>query len=397
MSLDNVARIKPPTAEQFHESYVAKQRPVILRNLYRGQPISRLRTARAAEVSLGGQWMLTRRPLWDALHLGDEAHACQFRDYCHLIKEDPTLRMLCLDQIAPKRFRSRFRLPAYAKANPLESAVCNLFIGRKDLSSAIHFDADHRNVLFTQVFGRKRVVLIPPRFAKHLIPIENFSPIALHNYSEEEKRAFLRYVDAYDTILHPGETLYMPKLWWHYTEYLDFGMSFGLRLGRTPYDQIFSGLPQQYYLQNLCTTLVDAGTGCMNHPEALDEILMAFFARHSSPEKRYRRVMAVCQRLYSRHCVDSPKGEFVGRNFDLTLRFMRNKIPVLYDPPPFENRSPRELCTKRQRRQLERWARERPRRMKQVMRHLGLDSGNLKNLSELEALTMLMVRHAKVH
>ncbi len=115
-----------------------------------------------------------------------------------------------------------------------------MFIAPSGNAAHLHFDADHRDVLMYQVFGTKRVVVIHPRHTQKLDPIHSdvlcrTSAIVLETATEEQKTSFLRYTDAQDVVLRPGETIFMPAMTWHYLEYLEPSMSIAYRLGRNPY------------------------------------------------------------------------------------------------------------------------------------------------------------------
>jgi hypothetical protein len=104
----------------------------------------------------------------------------------------------------------------------------------------MHFDGDFRDVLMYQAVGTKRYVVIHPRETRKLDPlvdagIERTSSVFLQNFSEADKTAFLRYTNAWDCVLQPGETLLMPMMAWHYVEYLEPAMSISFRLGRNRY------------------------------------------------------------------------------------------------------------------------------------------------------------------
>jgi len=123
------------------------------------------------------------------------------------MKKIPDLPFRCVEFPAPATFRSLLELPNLADINRYEPPVSKIYVANRGQSTAMHFDGDHRHVLFTQVFGRKRIALIPPRYSKRLFPYGDLTMMAVHNFPEEEKHRFLRLNGARECILHPGETL----------------------------------------------------------------------------------------------------------------------------------------------------------------------------------------------
>lgn len=54
---------------------------------------------------------------------------------------------------------------------------------------------------------------------------------SLPNIKDPDYREFpaLLYLDGYETVLNPGETLYIPSGWWHYIQYETEGYSVSVR------------------------------------------------------------------------------------------------------------------------------------------------------------------------
>jgi len=112
-----------------------------------------------------------------------------------------------------------------------------MFVAGAGSYAHLHFDGDHRDTLLYQVFGRKRCVVIHPNQTHKLAPcfepdIYRTSSWFLENFTREDQHEFLRFVQARECILEPGDTLYIPMMAWHYIEYPDPAMSIGFRLGR---------------------------------------------------------------------------------------------------------------------------------------------------------------------
>jgi hypothetical protein len=90
--------------------------------------------------------------------------------------------------------------------------------------SGLHNDTFYEN-LNVQVYGRKRFILMPP---------SNYNLMHAHFLSESpvnplapDFAKFPRFakVQIQETILHPGEMLYLPQFWWHYVVALEFAIN----------------------------------------------------------------------------------------------------------------------------------------------------------------------------
>lgn len=108
------------------------------------------------------------------------------------------------------------------------------FFGTKNSATRMHFDIDYSNVFLSHFMGRKHVLLFDREQAFNLYQIPftthslvDFSKIGDPEYSE--KFPNLKKLEGYETVLEPGETLYMPSGYWHYITYVDSSFSVALR------------------------------------------------------------------------------------------------------------------------------------------------------------------------
>lgn len=158
------------------------------------------------------------------------------RDYLAHVRRTPGTDLLCVEYGTPDIVLETLRVPdichSPASAEPV---VTFMFVANQGNYAHLHFDGDFRNVLLYQVFGRKRVVMVPLSVQDRVAPAMNFSKLLVQNLGDEEKLHLFRYLGAYDTILLPGETILFPPSIWHYVEYVDTGMSVNFRFGRDPF------------------------------------------------------------------------------------------------------------------------------------------------------------------
>lgn len=241
MTLDNVERVTAMSAERLFREYALAGRPVILTSLLAGQPIAELGDLASAREAIGHVRLTFRGEYTRGLlqRIGGEPISPRaqlpFDVYWQHVGHRPETELMCIEEPTP---------PAVARLAP-PPPLCtdpggapdldmksNMFVGNAGNHASLHFDGDCRHVLLYQVFGTKRVVVIPIDRSAALDPVANFAALALQHLTEREKHGLLERLGAWDTVIRPGEAILMPALVYHYVEYLDHGMSVSFRFGR---------------------------------------------------------------------------------------------------------------------------------------------------------------------
>ena len=262
VTLDNVRRVTSMSRQEFVEDHLKRHVPVVVGGLQDDAPISSLTTQDDVLAALGDLVIQVQAnytsPLSGARTDGARTDGARtdgartdvrrqglsqkvrnaisdmpLRDYCKHVQENPDTDLLCVEYPTPQGLLDRMKVPDYCdlpwSAEPL---VSFMFVANKGNYAHLHFDGDFRGVLLYQVFGRKRVVMVPLEAQDKIAPSMNFSKLLLQNLEEPEKLHLLRYLGAYDCLISPGETVFFPPSIWHYVEYLDNGMSVNFRFGR---------------------------------------------------------------------------------------------------------------------------------------------------------------------
>ncbi len=107
----------------------------------------------------------------------------------------------------------------------------NMWIGSGDHVVDLHFDL-MRN-LISMVDGTKRITLFPPEALPFIYPAPLHRPVAgvtrsLVKLLDLDEVKYPRFRSALDmaqvVILEPGDTLYIPPLWWHHVESYGFNV-----------------------------------------------------------------------------------------------------------------------------------------------------------------------------
>jgi hypothetical protein len=161
------------------------------------------------------------------------------------------------------------------------------------------------------VFGRKRHILAAPRVAKKLIPIDHFSTVLLANFPEDDKERFIDYIDAYDCVLEPGETLFMPAQYWHHVEYVETAFSFNMRFGRNAYTRfLHTGMHRDMYRQNIAAKWLDPETVEKEYLDYWDSLKAACADGYESPRQKYRTIRALFKKIYAEICQDAIQEDY---------------------------------------------------------------------------------------
>lgn len=219
--------------EEFNEKYFYPQKPVVIKGLADQQPA-------------GKKWTIDyiRRVCGDVLvDIFDNSNKnsesafttpdlkMKFADYVDaIVKDKPTtLRMFLFNMFKERpELRKDFSCPELIKG--VMGRMGFMFFGAKDIKVRIHQDMDMSNVMLTQFYGRKKVVLVHPDYSPLLykLPFNTHSLIDLDT-PDYQKYPGLRYIETMECVLEPGDTLFMPSGYWHYITYLDGGFSVSYR------------------------------------------------------------------------------------------------------------------------------------------------------------------------
>lgn len=153
-----------------------------------------------------------------------------FKEFLEILESGPTDLRIFLWNIfkeAPE-LRHDFAMPTIMDGFVNDFPF--MFFGGQGSKVALHYDIDMSHVFLNQIHGRKRVVLFAPDQSRNIYhhPFTVASYVDLNN-PDYEKYPALAAAKGFETILEPGETIFMPSGYWHYIEYTDGGWSMALR------------------------------------------------------------------------------------------------------------------------------------------------------------------------
>ncbi|MCG8476471.1 MAG: cupin-like domain-containing protein [Cytophagales bacterium] len=231
LKLTPLPRIDRISSKEFQDEYLRKNQPVVIKELSGNWPARKKWTWEYLENAIGN----TKVPLYDSSKedaskkVNEATTYMPFNEYLELIRREPTdLRMFLFNVFrhAPelcRDYQSPDLLPNFLNRYPM------MFFGGKGSKVFLHFDIDMSHVFHTQFIGTKKTFLFSPKYDRELYRV----PFSVHNLEEinlenPDFSAYpaLREVEGYETVLQPGDTLFMPSGWWHFMRYLEGG--FGL-------------------------------------------------------------------------------------------------------------------------------------------------------------------------
>jgi hypothetical protein len=123
-----------------------------------------------------------------------------------------------------------------ARIGKWDRSAPSVWVGQKGNITRLHYDSFHG--LLAQLTGRKRVVLFPPYESSNLYcdPLFSWNQRSFSKLPTDclraDRHVFPKFWNVrryYETVIGPGDVLYIPPLWWHEVESLDNTISIPLR------------------------------------------------------------------------------------------------------------------------------------------------------------------------
>ncbi len=237
--VDIVEGISP---RSFKKEYLYKEKPVILRGLWKDYPASKKWTLEYFKEQLGD----IEVGVFDAkLQKEDRSfkqpdRKMRFSEYLDTITSDKEsdVRLFLFNIFKHKpELKKDFSYPPLTR---FYIKIPFMFFGGKNSKVRIHQDMDWSNVFLTQLYGQKEVYLFHPKYSKLLYKY----PFGVHSSvnidaPDYQKYPGLKYVRGLHCIMEPGDTLFMPSGYWHYIKYPEGGYAVNQRaLSTNPINRI---------------------------------------------------------------------------------------------------------------------------------------------------------------
>ena len=115
----------------------------------------------------------------------------------------------------------------YLRATDRSARMQSMWVSSPGVRTHTHFDSDHN--AFVQLIGTKRFLLWPPNQTDHLCPFPRLHPLWHKSRADFEQphASCATYANstAIGVTVGPGDTLYVPPMWWHTVETLSPSLS----------------------------------------------------------------------------------------------------------------------------------------------------------------------------
>ena len=227
VACDEIERIAAPSVDEFFRTYVRKRRPVVVTGLTEGWRDDRWTPEGLAAAY--GDTRVIAAPLRNGTLAESNNQGVRFR-YVRLrdFVDSLTLPGSATDYIMaptwdfPPGLQQDYRTPAYCDGSPYMQA--KVWVGKAGTVTPMHRDVPHN--FHVHLLGRKRWILFSPRQSSQVYPRSPFSGMPNFAQTDPERPDYERFPRLRDAkglacICNPGDTLYIPSGWWHYTRSMD--------------------------------------------------------------------------------------------------------------------------------------------------------------------------------
>jgi hypothetical protein len=232
MLLTPIKRVSGLTKEEFQKHFLEPLIPVVFTDLMDDWPAKEKWTFDYFKTHFGHLTV----PVYDtSFSQGGKTYmsptgTMKFGDYIDLIQQGPTQLRIFLWNILKQAPELIDDLRPLTIMNGFYKEFPFMFFGGQGSYTKIHYDVDCSHVFLNQFQKRKRVLLFNQNQSKHLQKVP-FTVGCLVEMTDPDEHKFpgIKNVEGWETILHHGETLFIPSMFWHHIDYLDGSFSISLR------------------------------------------------------------------------------------------------------------------------------------------------------------------------
>jgi lysine-specific demethylase 8 len=321
MRISQIERIAMPRDDVFYDEVMRPLRPVVITDLFAGQPIRQITTREQAVAAFRDTPITIQdeygKAYADALAGSRGAAAPRsltFAEYFDYVDRHRDTRQMSIELPTPPAIRATYTVPSVcqSRANESEVFVNQCFIGNAGNHAQIHFDKAGLHGFLHQVFGRKRITYFPHEAAPKLMPLTQVGGWHLHNFTDADRTAFLEFTGGAEAVLEPGDCYFVPLLSWHAVEYLDDGMSISLRFRRpAAITKLVDALFPDLYLQGIAARLADPKRAEGELALILRRIEQAADRRETDGRVFVARMRKLARELHAELYPDWPKAPYL--------------------------------------------------------------------------------------
>ncbi len=242
----------------------------------------------------------------------------KLNDYLKFIKTTPGTKKAIRVSKSPEALSNQFKIPEYCHVRN-DEVICQSFCANIGNFSRLHFDKFSSHALIYQLTGIKRVVLIPAKASFKLLPTFHLSRVLLENFSDKDRAKFLNFTGGWETILFPGDVLYLPMMMWHHFDYLDTSFSLTFRFGRNKFAEFLEkNCHFDMYLQNIAAFL-DQDANKDLSSTIVNEIKNVTDNIELPPDKKFLALKLLYKTLYRKYCTNGEScSYYLSNDIDLS-------------------------------------------------------------------------------
>ena len=255
MKLNEIDVVEEITAEDFINNYVKPNKPVVIKKLSHQWPAYQkwnldYFAEEAGEVEVP---LYNSEPAKGKEYSRKPATKMKMKEYVQLLKSGPTDLRIFFFNILQKcpQLTKDFSYPEiglkFFKKLPV------LFFGGEGSRVLLHYDIDLANNVHFNFHGKKDIILFPFDQRKYLYHVP-YSIVSLEEIEfdkpDYEKYPALKLAEGYRVTLQPGETLFIPSMYWHYMRYLTPSISMTLRAFPTSFSKRLKLLKNIVFMMN---------------------------------------------------------------------------------------------------------------------------------------------------
>tara|TARA_R110000868_G_scaffold362686_2_gene624910 strand:- start:30669 stop:31544 length:876 start_codon:yes stop_codon:yes gene_type:complete len=232
LNLQSVARIDSISRDDFQNTFVKSNTPVVMRSFSENWAAKDKWTYDYFKQHCGD----VEVPLYsEAMATSDDNYLTaqdkmRFGDYLDLIQQGPSKKRMFLFNIFEHmpQLCDDFSYPDLSKR--FLNKYPFMFFGGETSYVDVHYDLDLSHVFLTQFTGKKKIILFAPEYSQHLYqhPLTVSCNVDFRD-PDFERYPLLNHVKGYECTLEHGDTLFIPTGYWHYVYYETSGFSLSLR------------------------------------------------------------------------------------------------------------------------------------------------------------------------
>lgn len=248
----DVPRVEGPTREEFHQTFLKENKPVVFKDLAQDWPALHKWNREYFTQHYGDNEV----KVYDS-NFGtpgkkymSNLQMMKFADYLEALEKGETsLRMFLYNIIkACPELKHDVELPTIMDG--FSKNFMFMFFGAKGSVTQLHYDIDLSHVFHTAFSGKKRFYLFAPDQGANLYR----HPFTIRSYVDPvnpdfEKYPKLKQAQGHYVELLPGETLFIPAGFWHHVVYDEPSYALSLRCVHQNWSKRLEGIGNILFMQ----------------------------------------------------------------------------------------------------------------------------------------------------